>query len=104
MNINEKLQSFATEGGSDRMHIIDAGILSEPEMMDITITIRVSKEAYLETVDKQFGKGISKYGQTLDNCSNHAYEWNTMILEEIVDALAYNEKLYQYEEEVAENI
>jgi len=54
------------------------------------------KSKILETVerviDKQNSKGLKTYGQTLDDCPINDYDWQHMIIEELIDALQYQQK------------
>lgn len=53
------------------------------------------KEAVLSTVSKAFDaqteKGIAKYGQSLDDISVDAYDWNQMAAEEMIDGMQYQQ-------------
>lgn len=53
------------------------------------------KEAVLSTVSKaldaQTEKGITKYGQSLDDISVDAYDWNQMAAEEMIDGMQYQQ-------------
>lgn len=46
----------------------------------------------LAILDNQYQKGLTTYGQTLVDCPDEDYEWNTMALEELVDAISYQVK------------
>lgn len=50
------------------------------------------------TLDAQNEKGMSKYNITLDECPAENYNWQNMIVEELIDALQYsikeNNRLY----------
>lgn len=54
------------------------------------------KQAVLSTIeehiDKQNAKGMANYGQTLDDCPVEDYNWQNMIIEELIDALQYQQK------------
>ncbi len=54
------------------------------------------KEAVLSTIEQhieaQNEKGVKNYGQTLDDCPVDDYNWQTMIIEELIDALQYQQK------------
>ncbi len=54
------------------------------------------KEAVLSTIERhieaQNEKGMKNYGQTLDDCPVDDYNWQTMIIEELIDALQYQQK------------
>ncbi|MFD1203571.1 nucleoside triphosphate pyrophosphohydrolase family protein [Sporosarcina contaminans] len=43
-------------------------------------------------IDQQTEKGVNKYSHTLDDCPPNKYDWQTMIIEELVDALQYQQK------------
>ena len=43
-------------------------------------------------IDKQTEKGMSTYGQSLDDCHIDKYDWQNMIIEELIDALQYQQK------------
>lgn len=53
----------------------------------ITLDFNTWKRVYLT----QREKGIKKYGVTLEDADNNAYDWREMVLEEVVDALNYVE-------------
>jgi predicted transcriptional regulator len=42
-----------------------------------------------ERIKTQLNKGYSKYNQTLDECSDEAYDWNGMLIEELIDGIQY---------------
>jgi hypothetical protein len=42
-----------------------------------------------EFIDNQIEKGIEKYGQTIIDCQHESYNWDSMMLEEIVDLFCY---------------
>lgn len=54
------------------------------------------KEAVLSTVEQlleaQNAKGMKNYGQSLDDCPVDDYNWQSMINEELIDALQYQQK------------
>ncbi|MBZ5203217.1 hypothetical protein HU147_18600 [Planomicrobium chinense] len=54
------------------------------------------KEAVLTTIEQhineQNAKGLKNYGQTLDECPVEDYNWQNMIIEELIDALQYQQK------------
>lgn len=50
------------------------------------------KEEIIKILDKQNKKGMDTYGQTLDECPDDAYDWQQMMIEELVDALQYQIK------------
>ena len=43
-------------------------------------------------INKQTQKGIKTYGHTLDDCPIDKYDWQQMIIEELIDALQYQQK------------
>lgn len=43
-------------------------------------------------IDKQTNKGVKKYGHTLDDCPYGAFDWDIMLVEELIDALQYQQK------------
>lgn len=43
-------------------------------------------------IDRQTEKGVAKYSHTLDDCPPNKYDWQMMIIEELVDALQYQQK------------
>lgn len=45
-----------------------------------------------EHIDAQNAKGLKKYGETLDDCSVDGYSWSNMVIEELIDALQYQQK------------
>lgn len=45
-----------------------------------------------EHIDEQNAKGVANYGQTLDDCPVDAYDWQQMVIEEMIDALQYQQK------------
>lgn len=47
-------------------------------------------------IDAQTKKGVEKYKKTLDACPYHAHDWQQMIIEELIDALKYQQKEIQY--------
>lgn len=54
------------------------------------------KEAILTTIEQhineQNAKGLKNYGQTLDDCPVDAYDWQQEIIQELIDALQYQQK------------
>lgn len=42
-----------------------------------------------EQIENQLNKGYSKYHQTLDDCPDEAYDWNSMLIEELLDGIQY---------------
>jgi hypothetical protein len=42
-----------------------------------------------ERLEVQLNKGYSKYHQTLDQCPDEAYDWNSMLIEELIDGIQY---------------
>lgn len=58
---------------------------------NITIKEEVLKAVGM-TVDLQDDKGLPKYGITLDDVDRNSYNWQTMVNEEIIDALKYSVK------------
>lgn len=102
MVIKDKLKSYIKGNETNGLAIIDANLEDYPDLMDITISLRMPKFAFLKTLEGQLDKGMKKYGETIDECPNTAYDWNEMIWEELIDILVYNEKKIQYEKEIAE--
>ena len=43
-------------------------------------------------MDAQNEKGLKKYGQSLDDCPSYQHDWKIMIIEELIDALQYQQK------------
>lgn len=43
-------------------------------------------------LDERDHKGIITYGQTLDACPTEDYDWNTMLIEELLDGIQYAAK------------
>lgn len=60
-----------------RMRIKDSEIASQ--VMDML----------KERVEVQLNKGYSKYHQTLDECPDEAYDWDSMLIEELIDGIQY---------------
>lgn len=58
--------------------------------------MKTIKQAVLETIeqhiDEQNAKGMANYGQSLDDSPVDAYDWQNMIIEEMIDALQYQQK------------
>lgn len=54
------------------------------------------KQKILQTIEKlidaQNEKGLKKYGHTLEDCDPGEYNWGQMIIEELIDALQYQQK------------
>ncbi|TQS00076.1 hypothetical protein [Paenibacillus ottowii] len=46
----------------------------------------------IELLDKQNEKGLKKYGTTIDQVSDMAYDWKLMALEEAADLIQYLQK------------
>lgn len=46
-------------------------------------------------IDAQNEKGLKKYGHTLEDCDPGEYNWGQMIIEELIDALQYQQKEIQ---------
>ncbi|WP_258297881.1 hypothetical protein [Paenibacillus peoriae] len=46
----------------------------------------------IELLDKQNEKGLKKYGTTIDQISDMAYDWKLMALEEAADLIQYLQK------------
>jgi 3-dehydroquinate synthase class II len=46
----------------------------------------------IELLDKQNEKGLKKYGTTIDQVSDIAYDWKLMALEEAIDLIQYQQK------------
>ncbi|MED4885041.1 hypothetical protein [Bacillus smithii] len=42
-----------------------------------------------ERLEIQLNKGYSKYHQTLDECPDEAYDWDSMLIEELIDGIQY---------------
>lgn len=40
-------------------------------------------------LNARISKGYETYGQTLDDCPDDAYDWNQMLIEELLDGLQY---------------
>lgn len=55
---------------------------------DSEIAIKVM-DMLKERVEVQLNKGYSKYHQTLDQCPDEAYDWNSMLIEELIDGIQY---------------
>ena len=47
----------------------------------------------MEVYLKQFKKGLDKYGHTLQDCPEDAFNWQEMAIEEIVDFIQYINKI-----------
>lgn len=54
------------------------------------------KEAVLNTteqhINEQQAKGLAKYGESIDGVSVDAHNWQSMVIEEMIDALQYQQK------------
>ncbi|QOH62444.1 hypothetical protein [Paenibacillus polymyxa] len=46
----------------------------------------------IELLDNQNEKGLKKYGTTIDQVSDMAYDWKLMALEEAIDLIQYQQK------------
>ncbi|MNW33550.1 hypothetical protein D3C74_105140 [compost metagenome] len=46
----------------------------------------------IELLDKQNEKGLKKYGTTIDQVPDMAYDWKLMALEEAADLIQYLQK------------
>ncbi|MEE4581559.1 hypothetical protein [Paenibacillus polymyxa] len=46
----------------------------------------------IELLDKQNEKGLKKYGTTIEQVSDMAYDWKLMALEEAIDLIQYQQK------------
>ena len=42
-----------------------------------------------KNLNARISKGYETYGQTLDDCPDDAYDWNQMLMEELLDGLQY---------------
>ncbi|MGG4011439.1 hypothetical protein [Bacillus smithii] len=42
-----------------------------------------------EQIENQLNKGYSKYHRTLDDCPDEAYDWDSMLIEELLDGIQY---------------
>lgn len=45
-----------------------------------------------KNLNDRIWKGYETYGQTLDDCPDDAYDWDQMIIEELLDGLQYMAK------------
>ncbi len=52
-----------------------------------------------DLIDKQNAKGLKKYGHPLEDCPARDYDWQNMIIEELIDALQYQQKQMQESED-----
>lgn len=43
-------------------------------------------------LNARISKGFETYGQTLDDCPDDAYDWDQMLIEELLDGLQYMAK------------
>ena len=75
----------------------------EPTMIDIRVSIKVSKKDYLKALEKQISKGIAKYGKDIDECPTDALDWKEEALSEIIDAAIYLLQDEKYEKEIEGN-
>src|SRR5690625_2220979 len=56
-------------------------------------------------IDKQNKKGFKKYGESLEQCGVDDYDWQQMIIEELIDALQYQQKeIKRLKEELNEDL
>lgn len=53
-------------------------------------------------IDRQTEKGVGKYSHTLDDCPPNKYDWQNMIIEELIDALQYQQKAVRSANEARE--
>lgn len=53
------------------------------------------KGRIIDLLNKQTDKGLQKYGHTLDDCPDNKFDWRLMVIEELVDALQYQQKEIQ---------
>lgn len=61
-------------------------------LLKMFFSIDVDDLKIKEVVVKQTEKGIKKYGQTIIECPQNVFNWEEMILEEIIDAVIYKLK------------
>ncbi|MBE0341806.1 hypothetical protein E4V51_12180 [Paenibacillus sp. 28ISP30-2] len=63
--------------------------MKQPESVPVRpeVTQRI-----IALLDKQNEKGLKKYGTTIDQVSDMAYDWRLMALEEAVDLIQYLQK------------
>ena len=91
MDILSKCKDFAIV--PQHVNLCDGNILIDSkfddEKIDISVSIQLSKLAYLSLLERQTQKGLIKYGQTIDECPTDAYNWLEMASEEIIDAMIY---------------
>lgn len=45
-----------------------------------------------KNLNDRIWKGYETYGQTLDDCPDDAYDWDQMLIEELLDGLQYMAK------------
>lgn len=57
--------------------------------MNIKKTILSTIEAH---IDAQQAKGLAKYGETLDDAPTDSRNWQNEIIQELIDALNYQQK------------
>lgn len=53
------------------------------------MNIRDTINQWLDERDK---KGVATYGEALDECNDDDYDWNIMIMEELLDGIQYAAK------------
>lgn len=58
--------------------------------------IFLDKKDYERVYLHQRVKGIQKYGKPLEECKLRDYNWELMLLEEIIDAFQYQEMLEKF--------
>ena len=46
-------------------------------------------------IDQQNAKGFATYGQSLEDCPTEKYNWQNMLVEELIDGLQYQQKEIQ---------
>lgn len=72
----------------------------------MTETTECYKNKILQTIGNlingQNNKGLKKYGHSLEKCDPDEYDWNVMIIEELIDALQYQHKENQRLREMKE--
>lgn len=62
--------------------------------MGLTIKDNLINKFTLQ-LNSQCEKGFNKYGHSLDDCPPESYDWRSMLIEEMIDALQYQEKEIQ---------
>ncbi len=55
--------------------------------------LKVSRKTYDNIKKRQFKKGLNKYGMTLAEQPENAYNWLEMAIEEVVDFVEYCNKI-----------